>query len=212
MTFPWYEAPTAGKIQHGLQLLTQLGAIDDQQRLTPIGRRMASLPLHPRLSRMMLEGSQRGQGRTAARLAALCSEGEFLKHTPPPSIDDDLSYRFEQLEAPTGAVDQRARSAILRIAKQLMGILESPASSSSEEAVWQDLLLAGFADRLARKNDDGSYTLAAGFRAELGRRSRCRQGPSSSPLPSRPARTEHRVLRLLCRSNPTPWIATKAMN
>ena len=52
--FPFLEPPPDKAIRDGLALLQELGAVDGQQRLTPIGRDLARLPLDPRLGRMVL--------------------------------------------------------------------------------------------------------------------------------------------------------------
>lgn len=52
--FPFIEPPPDKAIRDGLTLLQELGAVDGQQRLTPIGRDLARLPLDPRLGRMVL--------------------------------------------------------------------------------------------------------------------------------------------------------------
>jgi ATP-dependent helicase HrpA len=58
--FPFLEAPTGRAITDGYQLLSELGAVDDANALTPIGRELARLPLDPRIGRMILEARERG--------------------------------------------------------------------------------------------------------------------------------------------------------
>jgi len=53
-TFPFIEAPLARAIADGYQLLQELGAVDDVNRLTALGRQLAKLPLDPRVGRMIL--------------------------------------------------------------------------------------------------------------------------------------------------------------
>ena len=57
--FPFIEPPDRRAINDGYRLLDELGAIDKDRRLTPLGRAMASLPADPRLSRMLLESVKR---------------------------------------------------------------------------------------------------------------------------------------------------------
>lgn len=52
--FPFIEPPPDKAIRDGLLLLQELGAVDAQQKLTPVGRDLARLPLDPRLGRMVL--------------------------------------------------------------------------------------------------------------------------------------------------------------
>ena len=64
--FPFVEPPDARSIKDGIALLEELGALDPSRtghpsaRLTPLGRRLATLPLDPRLGRMVLEAERNG--------------------------------------------------------------------------------------------------------------------------------------------------------
>lgn len=71
--FPWFENPRQDSIEHGLQLLERLGAVDAGQ-VTEIGRQMSELPVHPRLARLLLEGHRYGVASRVAVVAALLSE------------------------------------------------------------------------------------------------------------------------------------------
>jgi ATP-dependent helicase HrpA len=53
-TFPFIEPPMGRAIADGYQLLQELGAVDDSNRLTPLGKQLAKLPLDPRVGRMIL--------------------------------------------------------------------------------------------------------------------------------------------------------------
>ena len=61
--FPFVEPPDAAQITDGLRTLTELGALEGRgtsPRLTPVGHRLARLPVDPRLGRMLVEASARG--------------------------------------------------------------------------------------------------------------------------------------------------------
>ena len=58
--FPFVEAPDARLINDGYQLLVELGAVDSKKRLTPLGRKLARLPIDPRLARMLIEAQREG--------------------------------------------------------------------------------------------------------------------------------------------------------
>lgn len=55
-TFPFIEPPMGRAIADGYQLLQELGAVDDANQLTALGRQLAKLPLDPRVGRMILAG------------------------------------------------------------------------------------------------------------------------------------------------------------
>ena len=57
--FPFLEPPPRRAIADGYQLLNELGAVDDANELTPIGRELSKLPLDPRVGRMILEARDR---------------------------------------------------------------------------------------------------------------------------------------------------------
>lgn len=58
--FPFIEPPQRRAIADGYQLLNELGAVDDNNELTPVGRELAKLPLDPRVGRMIWEARERG--------------------------------------------------------------------------------------------------------------------------------------------------------
>ncbi len=71
--FPFLEAPQRRAITDGYQLLGELGAVDDANELTDIGRELARLPLDPRVGRMILEARQRGALEEVLVVAAALS-------------------------------------------------------------------------------------------------------------------------------------------
>ena len=73
--FPFVDPPDARNIKDGIALLEELGALageagDTAGRLTPIGRRLAQLPVDPRLGRMVLEAERNGCVREVLVIAA----------------------------------------------------------------------------------------------------------------------------------------------
>src|SRR5699024_8318180 len=92
--FPFVEPPDTRAIRDGVQLLTELGALEtrapDPRRagtpdgdgslgkgggtcLTDVGRALAQLPMDPRLARMIVEGGRRGAAREVMIVAAALS-------------------------------------------------------------------------------------------------------------------------------------------
>ena len=58
--FPFLEPPPLAAIRDGYQLLFELGAVDEHQDITRLGRQMARLPIDPRLARMLLAAATSG--------------------------------------------------------------------------------------------------------------------------------------------------------
>ncbi|MFF1699259.1 ATP-dependent RNA helicase HrpA [Streptomyces sp. NPDC058257] len=76
--FPFIDPPDHRNIRDGVQLLQELGALDPTQkdpkkRLTPQGRKLAQLPVDPRLARMVLEADKNGCVREVMVIAAALS-------------------------------------------------------------------------------------------------------------------------------------------
>ncbi|MEW2186075.1 ATP-dependent RNA helicase HrpA [Streptomyces cellulosae] len=76
--FPFIDPPDHRNIRDGVQLLQELGALDPTQkdprkRLTPTGRKLAQLPVDPRLARMVLEAERNGCVREVMVIAAALS-------------------------------------------------------------------------------------------------------------------------------------------
>ena len=83
---PFLTQPPAAPLAEARALLEDLGALD-HGRITPHGRSLAALPLHPRLAHMLLIA-----GPNAAPLAALLEERDPLRGAPP-----DLSLRIKAI-------------------------------------------------------------------------------------------------------------------
>ena len=59
-TFPFIEPPQSAAIRGGYTLLHELGALDDTEQLTPLGKELARLPVDPAIGRMLLEAREAG--------------------------------------------------------------------------------------------------------------------------------------------------------
>ncbi|MGA9376101.1 MAG: ATP-dependent RNA helicase HrpA [Mycobacterium sp.] len=71
--FPFLDPPDARSIRDGVQLLQELGAFDAAGALTEVGRRLARLPLDPRIGRMILAAESENCVREVLVLAAALS-------------------------------------------------------------------------------------------------------------------------------------------
>ncbi len=91
--------PNPGSLAEAQGLLTALGALDRERRITTHGKALARLPLHPRLAHMLAIA-----GKPAAPLAALLADRDPLGRDAPV----DLTLRLRALAGPGGggAADQ----------------------------------------------------------------------------------------------------------
>jgi ATP-dependent helicase HrpB len=77
--FDWLDKPDSLAVERAEKLLVLLGAIDETSGdLTPVGRQMLRLPMHPRYSRMIVEAAKRNCVPAAALCAALVSGRDLL--------------------------------------------------------------------------------------------------------------------------------------
>ena len=88
---PWLDPPPEGQLDAARDLLRRLGAIErganGRVAVTPAGRRMANLPLHPRMARMVLWGASRGpeSARLACQVAAVLGDRDVLRGRDAPA-------------------------------------------------------------------------------------------------------------------------------
>jgi ATP-dependent helicase HrpB len=157
----WLDAPPPAGLAQARELLVQLGALDDHGRITPHGRRMAALPLHPRLAHMLLAGSSLGHGAVACDIAALLAERDIFRFDSGTPVDADLSLRLEILgEAARstgthGATVDRAGlhrvRAISRDLRQSLGIAAGRALNESAGGPIGLLLAFAYPDRVGQR-------------------------------------------------------------
>ncbi len=79
--FPFLEPPRPKAIADGYQLLAELGATDDENELTPLGRELSRLPLDPRVGRMILEAKTR-EALTEVLVIASALSGQDVRDRP----------------------------------------------------------------------------------------------------------------------------------
>lgn len=96
--FNWFEAPPSQGLDAADTFLKRMQALDSQGNLTSTGKRMARMPLHPRLARLVIAGEDKGIGAIASLVALLLENGslksrhqlDFKRAGPHPESDCDL--------------------------------------------------------------------------------------------------------------------------
>ncbi|MBI2686403.1 MAG: ATP-dependent helicase HrpB [Acidobacteria bacterium] len=156
MSLPWLTPPPAAALSAAEALLGRLGAVESG-RLTKLGRRMAQLPLHPRLARLVLEAEERGAGEEGARAAAALSAGERLEGAPRHHADSDLFLLLEQRWQPHTA----------RMVEQIRRAARLTTRRTGNDTGLLIAIVAAFSDRLGRKRGNGEILLAGGGAAQL---------------------------------------------
>lgn len=80
--FPFLDPPRPDAIRDGYKTLFELGAIDDEKHLTPIGKRLATFPCDPRIARMIVEAQHEGCLRDVLVIASAL-ETQDVRERPP---------------------------------------------------------------------------------------------------------------------------------
>ncbi len=178
-TINWLTPPPLAHFESAKQLLSSLGLVNGQGKITPLGSKASKLGLHPRLAAMLLQAKNPLKQGIACELAALLSENEIFFNRRSVDIverlialqdyktDKKSALRSWPLKAPI--VEQ-----VLSTARSLKNSLNIPTKSSAysltdlQENVGKLLLLA-YPDRLAksRSENGGRYQLANGKGVQL---------------------------------------------
>ena len=203
-TFPWLEAPAETSLARAERLLRDLGAAEPSTgRITALGQRMASFPVHPRYARMLMAGHDYGCTREAALIAALTQDRDLLVRNPPKFVrearedllgeraDSDFfilmrAWRYAQQNnfRPEACnrlgIYARAARQVLPLLQQFLRVAEEQdlhlnERAASQEAIRQCVLTA-FIDQLALRRDEGTLQcdLVHARRGELARDSAVR--------------------------------------
>ena len=188
----WLDPPPGAAYAQARELLTQLGALDDRGAVTAHGRRMAGIPMHPRLAHMVL-ATTRELTSLACDIAALLADRDVLRAESGPA-DADLRIRLDLMRTEARGVDsshgmrvdqgalRRARQQAREWRERLAGLRTdgrgrmratsaSGETSSDDEIDGAGLLLAmAYPDRIAQRrstDDGGRFLLRNGRGARL---------------------------------------------
>ena len=187
---PWLTMPPRAGVFKAKELLMSLGAIDENGNITPIGKRIAALPCHPRIARMIL---------ATTNLTTSTSQGVHLSqvhqqhlttstsHHNTTSLACDIAALLEEKDplSETGGTDLTLRLSALRTArrKKQLGRWQRIAKIAAEyrrmahtdeenrdpAPMEVGLLVAhAYPERIAHStNSIGSYRLASGANVQL---------------------------------------------
>ena len=153
------DPPPNAALAEAKALLTALGAIDADGRITEEGRQLRRLPLPPRLARMVVDAARLGEGMIAAEIAALISEHGLG--------GDDVDMR-ERLGALHRDRAPRARDA-RAMAQRWAAVVEAPLRRVKSELSVGALIALAFPERIAKNRGGaaGAFVLANGRGANL---------------------------------------------
>ena len=187
---PWLTMPPRAGVFKAKELLMSLGAIDENGNITPIGKRMAALPCHPRIARMILattslttsppqgvhlsqvhqqhlttSTSHHNTTSLACDIAALLEEKDPLSETG----GTDLTLRLSALRAARRKGQMGRWQRIAKIAAEYRRMAHTDEENRDPAPMEVGLLVAhAYPERIAHStNSIGSYRLASGANVQL---------------------------------------------
>ena len=187
---PWLTMPPRAGVFKAKELLMSLGAIDENGNITPIGKRMAALPCHPRIARMILattclttstsqgvhlsqvhqqhlttSTSHHNTTSLACDIAALLEEKDPLSEIG----GTDLTLRLSALRAARRKGQMGRWQRIAKIAAEYRRMAHTDEENRDPAPMEVGLLVAhAYPERIARStNSIGSYRLASGANVQL---------------------------------------------
>ena len=187
---PWLTMPPRAGVFKAKELLTALGAIDKNGNITSIGKRMATLPCHPRIARMILattnlttstsqgvhlsqvhqqhlttSTSHHNNTSLACDIAALLEEKDPLSE----SGGTDLTLRLSALRAARRKKQLGKWQRIAKIAAEYRRMAHTDEDNRDPAPMEVGLLVAyAYPERIAHStNSIGGYRLASGANVQL---------------------------------------------
>ena len=187
---PWLTMPPRAGVFKAKELLTALGAIDENGNITSIGKRMATLPCHPRIARMILattnlttstpqgvhlsqvhqqhlntSTSHHNNTSLACDIAALLEEKDPLSETG----GTDLTLRLSALRAARRKKQLGRWQRIAKIAAEYRRMAHTDEDNRDPAPTEAGLLVAyAYPERIAHStNSIGGYRLASGANVQL---------------------------------------------
>lgn len=187
-TFPWFEAPDRNALEEAMERLRILGALDENEALTPLGRRISRLPVPPRFGRILDAAANSGCLETAALITAMSQSRPIFparKRQPDHLMPEDFAEpgdvsdfeplirawwqmkqnRFSREIGERLGIHAGACRDIERITEQLTRIAarreaEPPPQSATSPETIAKVLLTGFSDRLAIRQSTSTLACA----------------------------------------------------
>ena len=151
------DPPPKGALAEARGLLAELGALDDG-RITQEGHRLRSLPLPPRLARMVIDAAAESAGALAADIAAVMTERGLG------GDDADLTHRVEAFRRDRSRRASDAGAMARRWSEQArspQGEGELPRPGEGQPSIGSILSLA-YPDRIAKNRGNGTFLLVNG--------------------------------------------------
>ena len=168
----WLDQPPKPAWEIACETLRAIDALDDENRITPTGKALRSMPFPPRLAHMVLKAGQTGMAamaEQAARLALLVTERGAGGR------DTDLAIRLENLSAKNDPVSRKVMASARSIAKNMTMPIGGKTVALAQELSPGAMLSLAWPERIGRRmgpigsrsgrEGEVQYLLANGRRA-----------------------------------------------
>ena len=160
LALSWLTPPPTSNVVKAKVLLQALGALDDDGNITELGRKMASMPCHPRIAKMIINAGSDAQRSLACDIAAILEERDPLAD----SADKDLALRVSTLRSCRSRHQLGRWKRIAQIAKdycRTAHVKEDDSDVAPHDV--GKLVAAAYPERIAKALDSaGGFRLANG--------------------------------------------------
>ena len=202
-SFRWIEPPDPQALSLASTLLADLGALDADGVITPVGRRMLNFPVHPRYARMFIAAGELGCVRSAALIAAITQTRPMLLRVDKRLEEERAEIfsggtsdflvlmrvfqwarnrEFRMNECRTLGIHADSARQVGKLFEQFLDIAHAEAlqieDTPAPDANIAKCILAGFADQVAVRRSPGTLVcdIVHGRRGLLSRQSVASQG------------------------------------
>lgn len=160
MSLPWLTPPSHSNIYNAKHLLLSLQAISEDGSATHLGKKMAALPCHPRIAKMILCSDTDAQKALACDMAALLEEKDPMSE----NADSDMTLRITMLRSQREKKNLGRWARIAQIAQEYRKLLQVKEDNHpvDPEAVGS-LIASAYPERIAMALDNiGNFRLSGG--------------------------------------------------
>jgi ATP-dependent helicase HrpB len=165
--FVWFDAPLKQSLAAAERLLWMLGALtaEENGKITPLGRRLLTLPVHPRVGRLLTAAADAGLVRQGTTLAALLSERD--------ASDRAVAAPMQGSSDLLVLMDQPADSSVSRLRSDLERLVGGKSGRAADESALLKLILLAYPDRVCRRRgaDPSTAVMVGGGGVRLARES-----------------------------------------
>ncbi len=186
--FPWFEKPDPQALDLAMQWLRHLGALDENESLTTLGKQIGKIPVNPRFGRILIGAAEQGCLEFVAVIAAMAQSRPLFPRRkggknhaewtdfvyPDDSSDFQAHYRawsqmrecrFDFERCRRMGINAGAARDIDRVATQFIRIASRFADGRDQDIIPDNealgrILLTGFSDRISKRLSKA--TLACG--------------------------------------------------